>query len=104
MKRNIYLRTIPIEEALSRVKAVLDREALLGVERVGDAGADLVDLAPRFHLDEQAAVAVHVQQRVGLLVVDLHPVADGLFVVVRTALDLGALQHAVDDRIIVGGQ
>ena len=35
MKRNIYLRTIPIEEALSRVKAVLDREALLGVERIG---------------------------------------------------------------------
>jgi putative molybdopterin biosynthesis protein len=35
MKRNIYLRTIPIEEALSRVMAELDREALLGTERIG---------------------------------------------------------------------
>lgn len=35
MKRNIYLRTIPIEEALSRLKNVLDRKALLGVERIG---------------------------------------------------------------------
>lgn len=35
MKRNIYLRTIPIEEALARVKAELDRKALLGVERIG---------------------------------------------------------------------
>jgi len=37
MKRNIYLRTIPIEEALSRAMAELDREALLGVERVDAA-------------------------------------------------------------------
>jgi putative molybdopterin biosynthesis protein len=35
MKRNIYLRTIPIEEALSRTKAALDRTALLGVEHIG---------------------------------------------------------------------
>ena len=35
MKRNIYLRTIPIEEALARVMAELDRQALLGVERIG---------------------------------------------------------------------
>ena len=35
MKRNIYLRTIPIEEALSRVMAELDRETLLGTERIG---------------------------------------------------------------------
>lgn len=35
MKRNIYLRTIPIEEALARVKAELDRRSLLGVERIG---------------------------------------------------------------------
>ena len=34
MKRNIYLRTIPIEDALSRTMAELDREALLGVERI----------------------------------------------------------------------
>ncbi len=34
MKRNIYLDTIPIDEALERVKAVLDRDGLLGVERV----------------------------------------------------------------------
>ncbi|KHK03056.1 molybdopterin biosynthesis protein [Desulfovibrio sp. TomC] len=35
MRRNIYLRTIPIEEALSRVMAELDRETLVGVERIG---------------------------------------------------------------------
>ncbi|MHC1712756.1 MAG: molybdopterin biosynthesis protein [Solidesulfovibrio sp.] len=35
MKRNIYLRTIPIEEALSRTKAELDRKTLLGVEHIG---------------------------------------------------------------------
>ena len=35
MKRNIYLRTIPIEDALAKVKAVLDRKALIGVERIG---------------------------------------------------------------------
>ncbi|OLN24578.1 Molybdopterin biosynthesis protein MoeA / Periplasmic molybdate-binding domain [Desulfovibrio sp. DV] len=35
MRRNIYLRTIPIEEALSRVMAELDREKLVGVERIG---------------------------------------------------------------------
>uniref|UniRef100_I2PXL0 Molybdopterin molybdenumtransferase n=1 Tax=Desulfovibrio sp. U5L TaxID=596152 RepID=I2PXL0_9BACT len=35
MKRNIYLRTIPIEEALTRAKAALDRKALLAVERIG---------------------------------------------------------------------
>ncbi len=35
MKRNIYLRTIPIEDALEKVKAVLDREALVRAERIG---------------------------------------------------------------------
>ncbi len=35
MRRNIYLRTIPIEEALSRVREALDRKALVGVERIG---------------------------------------------------------------------
>lgn len=34
MKRNIYLRTIPIEEALARTRAALDRDALVGVERI----------------------------------------------------------------------
>jgi len=35
MKRNIYLRTIPLEEAISRLVAELDRETLVGVERIG---------------------------------------------------------------------
>jgi putative molybdopterin biosynthesis protein len=35
MKRNIYLRTIPIEEALTRTMAELDRKELLSVERIG---------------------------------------------------------------------
>ena len=34
MKRNIYLDTVPIEEALERVRSTLDRDALLGVEAV----------------------------------------------------------------------
>ena len=39
MRRNIYLRTIPIEEALARVVAKLDRKTLVGVERVEAARA-----------------------------------------------------------------
>ncbi|MYL84670.1 molybdopterin biosynthesis protein [Desulfovibrio aerotolerans] len=39
MRRNIYLRTIPIEEALARVVAKLDRKALVGVERIEAARA-----------------------------------------------------------------
>lgn len=35
MKRNIYLHTIPLEEAVSRLVAELDRETLVGVERIG---------------------------------------------------------------------
>ncbi|MBU1003448.1 MAG: molybdopterin biosynthesis protein [Proteobacteria bacterium] len=34
MKRNIYLDTIPIDEALDRARSALDREALVGVESV----------------------------------------------------------------------
>ena len=33
-KRNIYLRTVPIAEALARTRAALDRNALVGVESV----------------------------------------------------------------------
>ncbi|WP_243362753.1 molybdopterin biosynthesis protein [Fundidesulfovibrio terrae] len=34
MKRNIYLKTVPIEEALAKARAVLDRQALVAVESV----------------------------------------------------------------------
>ena len=34
IKRNIYLKTVPIEEALARARAVLDRQALVAVESV----------------------------------------------------------------------
>ncbi|GFK93713.1 Molybdopterin molybdenumtransferase [Fundidesulfovibrio magnetotacticus] len=33
-KRNIYLRTVPIPEALERVKSLLNRAALVGVEKI----------------------------------------------------------------------
>lgn len=33
-ERNIYLQTIPVDEAVERAKAALNREALMGVERV----------------------------------------------------------------------
>lgn len=47
MKRNIYLRTIPIEEALARVRAELDRKALVGVERIGaDRAAGRITAEP----------------------------------------------------------
>ncbi|MGE4538017.1 MAG: molybdopterin biosynthesis protein [Desulfovibrio sp.] len=47
MKRNIYLRTIPIPEALSRVKAVLDRKKLVGIERIGsDRAAGRITAEP----------------------------------------------------------
>lgn len=47
MKRNIYLQTIPIEEALSTAMAALDREALVGTERIDAAhSAGRVTAAP----------------------------------------------------------
>jgi putative molybdopterin biosynthesis protein len=49
MKRNIYLRTIPIEEALALAMAELDREQLVGVERIGaERAAGRVTAEPVF--------------------------------------------------------
>ncbi|GAB7078371.1 molybdopterin biosynthesis protein [Megalodesulfovibrio paquesii] len=39
MKRNIYLRTIPLEDALATAMEALDRDALVGVERIDAANA-----------------------------------------------------------------
>jgi len=47
MKRNIYLRTIPLEEAISRLMAELDRASLVGVERIGaDQAAGRITAEP----------------------------------------------------------
>jgi putative molybdopterin biosynthesis protein len=47
MKRNIYLKTIPIAEAVSRLKAALDREGLVRVETVpSDAAMGRITARP----------------------------------------------------------
>ncbi|NMC50692.1 MAG: molybdopterin biosynthesis protein, partial [Desulfovibrio sp.] len=47
MKRNIYLKMIPLEEAVDRLKNALDREALLGVETIPvERAAGRVTAAP----------------------------------------------------------
>ena len=67
---------------------------LLGV------GLDLLHRSP----DQQAALAVDGQQRVGGLVVDLHPALDGLGVVVGAALELGPTQQPFDQVGLLGDQ
>ena len=47
MKRNIYLRLIPVEEALDMVREKLDRAALVHVERIGaEQAAGRITAAP----------------------------------------------------------
>src|SRR3954452_18936777 len=64
-----------------------------GLERVEDPLGDLVDLAGAVDLDEQVAIAVHLDQRLGLVGVPLLATPDHLFGVIRTALGLRPLQQ-----------
>jgi len=74
MKRNIYLETIPIDEALDKVRAALDREALVGVESVPvheaagrvTARAVYAELSsPTFHSAAMDGIAVKAEATFG---------------------------------------
>ena len=69
------------------------------VEGVEDPLGDLVDLAHAVDLDQQAAVAVDVDQRLGLLGVDLLAAADDVLGVVGATLGLGALEQPLDELL-----
>ena len=76
-----------------------------GIPQVISFGcADLVDLAESVDLDEQPVRPVGVGQRLGLAVVDGHPLADDVLGVVGAALDLGALEQPGHDGVVVDGQ
>ena len=64
-----------------------------------DPVGDLVDLAHSVDLEEQAAVAVDVDQRFGLLRVDLLAPADDLLGVVGATLVLGPLDQPGDQLV-----
>src|SRR6478672_3746782 len=64
------------------------------VERGEDALGDLVDAAHAVDLDEDAAGAVELDERLGLVGVDLLALADHLFGVVGATLGLRPLQQA----------
>ena len=61
--------------------------------------ASIVDLAHAVDLDEDAPLAVDVDQRLGLLEVDLLPAPDDVLGVVRAAVGLRALQQALDEPV-----
>ena len=66
-------------------------------QRVDDPSADLVGVAHAVDLDQQAPAAVDLEQRGGLVGVDLLAVPDDLFGVVGAAAGLGALEQALDE-------
>ena len=74
------------------------------IERGEHPLGHLVDRAEAVHLDQQAARPVDLEQRRGLLGVDLQPDPDGVLVVVGAALDLGPLEQPGDDLVDVGDQ
>ena len=65
---------------------------------------DLGDLAEAVDLVDDAARPVDLDQRLGLLEVDLLAAPDDVLGVVGAALDLGALQQPRDDLVLVDGQ
>src|SRR5687767_3077435 len=67
------------------------------VERVEDAGRHLVDLAHPVDLDQDPALAVDPDERLGLLGVDLLAAPDDVLGVVGAAVGLGALQQSLDE-------
>src|SRR4051794_17098089 len=74
------------------------------VEGVEDSGGDLVDLTHAVDLDDDAALLVDLDQRLGLLEVDLLAATDDVLGVIGPSFDLGALQQPADDLVLVGDQ
>src|SRR4051812_30182021 len=87
---------ISMPRSLNITPRVLLRDRL---QRDEHALAHLVDLADAVHLAQQAALRVDAQQRLGLGRVDVLPVPDDLFGVVRAALGMGPLHHPVDQYV-----
>src|SRR6478752_6142879 len=87
----------------SRNPMGLCRPSALGddVEGVEDAGRHVVDLPHPVDLDQDPALAVDPDQRLGLLGVDLLATADDVLVVVRTAVGLRALEQSLDELLRV---
>ena len=73
-------------------------------ERGENPLGDFVDRSETVDLDQQAAGAVEVEQRRGLLGVDLLTHPDRLFVVVGAATALGPLEQSSHDLVDVGHQ
>src|SRR3954447_9153207 len=74
------------------------------VEGVEDALGDLVDLAHAVDLDQQVAVAVDVDQRLGLLGVHLLAAADDVLGVVGAPAALRAGQQPLHQLLAVDGE
>jgi len=74
----------------------------LSVQGSEDPIGDFVDLAETVHLDEQAARAVDLEKRRGLIGVDLQAYSDGFLVVVGATIDLCPSEQPRDDFLGVG--
>jgi putative molybdopterin biosynthesis protein len=116
MKRNIYLRTIPIEEALSRTMAELDRKALLSVERIGaerSAGRITAEAviarysSPTYHSAAMDGIAVRAADtfmaREGSPV-RLTPDADFVFVNTGHAMPAGFDAVIMIENVVMDGE
>jgi hypothetical protein len=65
----------------------------MSLQRSEDSLGDFLNLAETVNLDEQAARAVDLEQRLGLLGVNLQAYPDGLLVVIGTTVDLRPLEQ-----------
>ena len=65
---------------------------------------DLLDLAHAVELEQDPALAVDLDQRLGLLGVDLLPAPDDVLGVVGAALGVGALHQPLHQLLGVDGQ
>lgn len=70
MKRNIYLKTVPVTEALTTARAALDRQGLIGTETIpaqdaaGRVTAEPIFAklsSPTFHSSAMDGIAVHAE-------------------------------------------
>src|SRR5207344_8076 len=76
----------------------------IGIQGSEDSLGYVIDLAEDVDLDKQAARSVDLQQRLGLLGIDLQAYADGFLVVIRSAFDLGAPEQSCHDLVGVGNE
>src|SRR6195952_5230760 len=86
-------------------KPIASHSALVDVlEGLEDPLGDLVDLTHAVDLDEQAAVTVDLDQRLGLLEVELLTAADDVLGVVGATVGLGTREQALDELLAVDGE